>query len=214
MFRIGLTYVAFVMIALNTSMVEQTGAVEKFAATPGGPFMRVFGEALPPLGHVGFCQRHPRDCRAEPTLHEQVALGDDSRRQLQDVNDLVNRMVRPATDQELYGLLEYWNYPAGKGDCEDYVLLKQRILSERGWPKSALLITVVRDENGEGHAVLTVRTSDGDLILDNKRDEVMAWSSSPYAFVKRQSATDPRIWLSLAQPSDGGAAQVSGTKHK
>ena len=38
----------------------------------------------------------------------------------------------------------------------------------RGWPESKLLITVVRDENNEGHAVLTVRTDEGDFILDNR----------------------------------------------
>jgi predicted transglutaminase-like cysteine proteinase len=80
-----------------------------------------------------------------------------------------------------FGVIERWTYPdLGMGDCEDYVLLKRRKLMELGWPQSALLITVVRDENGEGHAILTVRTTRGDYILDN-----------------RQSGKDPRQWVSL-----------------
>ena len=53
------------------------------------------------------------------------------------------------TDLDLYGRIEHWTYPAAMGDCEDYVLLKRRLLRERGWPSSALLITVVRDENNK-----------------------------------------------------------------
>jgi predicted transglutaminase-like cysteine proteinase len=39
-------------------------------------------------------------------------------------------------------------------DCEDYVLLKRRMLMQAGWPREALLVTVVRDKKGDGHAVL------------------------------------------------------------
>ena len=90
--------------------------------------------------------------------------------EIQAVNTAVNTAVAPVTDLELYGKPEVWTYPtANKGDCEDYVLLKRRTLIEHGYPESTLLITVVRDENNEGHAVLTVRTDQGDFILDNKR---------------------------------------------
>ena len=58
--------------------------------------------------------------------------------------------------------------PRTKGDCEDYALLKRHTLIRKGWPVGSLLLTVVRDEKGEGHAVLTARTKQGDFILDNK----------------------------------------------
>ena len=58
------------------------------------------------------------------------------------------------------------------------MLLKRHLLTERGWPESTLLITVVRDENNEGHAVLTVRTDRGDLVLDNKRREILTWNAT------------------------------------
>ena len=68
---------------------------------------------------------------------------------------------------------------------------------ELGWPASALLITVVRDERGEGHAVLTARTAQGDFILDNKTDEIKVWHRTRYDFVMRQSYLNPRVWMSL-----------------
>jgi predicted transglutaminase-like cysteine proteinase len=80
------------------------------------------------------------------------------------------------------------------------VLLKRRILIQRGWPATALLITVVRDESNEGHAVLTVRTDRGDFVLDNKVNHVKAWADTPYTFVKRQSARNPLVWISLLPP--------------
>lgn len=164
-------------------------------------FMHEYGRTLPPIGHVEFCQRFVSECASAEEVTPRIAPGEEMRRDLRFVNDLVNEMVSPVTDQELYGRLEHWTYPDGKGDCEDYVLLKRRLLMERGWPASALLITVVRDHNDDGHAVLTVRTADGDLILDNKTERIATWNESGYRFVKRQSSRDPRVWVSLAPPS-------------
>ena len=48
-------------------------------------------------------------------------------------------------------------------------------------------MTVVIDEKGEGHAVLTLITSRGDLILDNKTNAVLPWTQTGYTFVKRES---------------------------
>jgi predicted transglutaminase-like cysteine proteinase len=164
-------------------------------------FMHEYGRTLPPIGHVEFCERFPSECEPDGTPHPRVTPDEGMRKDMRFVNDLVNEMVSPVTDKELYGRLEHWTYPAGEGDCEDYVLLKRRLLAERGWPENALLITVVRDRNGDGHAVLTVRTADGDLILDNKTGEILTWNESGYTFVKRQSSRDPGVWVSLAPPS-------------
>jgi len=61
------------------------------------------------------------------------------------------------------------------GDCEDYQLLKRKLLVEAGLPRRAMRMTVVIDDIDEGHALLTVRTDAGDLILDNKVDAVLPW---------------------------------------
>jgi predicted transglutaminase-like cysteine proteinase len=102
------------------------------------------------------------------------------------------------TDLEHYGVVEKWAYPEdGYGDCEDYVLLKRRMLMQIGWPRGALLITVVRDKKGDGHAVLTVRSDKGEFILDNQEAEILPWSETGYRYVKRQSQSDPNVWVSL-----------------
>ena len=84
---------------------------------------------------------------------------------------------------------------------------------ERGWPASALLITVVRDERGEGHAVLTARTMQGDFILDNKTDEIRVWHRTRYDFIMRQSYLNPRIWMSL-DPKEADASLPSAGVRK
>jgi predicted transglutaminase-like cysteine proteinase len=105
------------------------------------------------------------------------------------------------TDLDHWGVVEKWSYPDdGYGDCEDYVLLKRRLLMEAGWPREALLITVVRDRKGEGHAVLTVKTDKGEFILDNQNEEIVLWSETGYRFVKRQSQSDPNVWVALGDP--------------
>jgi predicted transglutaminase-like cysteine proteinase len=71
------------------------------------------------------------------------------------------------------------------------------MLMQAGWPRQALLITVVRDQKGEGHAVLTVKTDKGEFILDNQNEEILLWSDTGYRYVKRQSQTDPNVWVAL-----------------
>jgi predicted transglutaminase-like cysteine proteinase len=62
-----------------------------------------------------------------------------------------------------------------------------------------LLTTIVRDRQGLGHAVLTVSTSEGDYVLDNKIKSVVAVSATGYKFFSRQSSRDPRKWVSLTR---------------
>ena len=191
----------FVIVAavLAVPMTAAAGTAPRIdGQNPRSDFMRVFGETLPPIGHIGFCQRNPRECGSVAGKAKRVRLTAARQHDLRTVNTLVNDMVDPVSDAELYGRKEHWTYPAGKGDCEDFVLLKRRLLIARGWPSGALLITVVLDEEHQGHAVLTVRTTEGDFLLDNKRSEVLRWNASPYTFIKRQSFHDPRVWMSLA----------------
>lgn len=164
-------------------------------------FLQSFGETLPPIGYVNFCRARQDECVPSRRFADRVQLTRAKGAELAKVNASVNAAVLPVTDMDLYGEAEVWTYPVKKGDCEDYVLLKRRILIERGWPESALLITVVRDENNEGHAVLTARTDRGDLVLDNKLADVKAWADTPYTFVKQQSARNPLVWTSLLPPS-------------
>ena len=83
---------------------------------------------------------------------------------------------------------------------------------QAGWPASALLMTVVFDEKGEGHAVLTARTLQGDFILDNKTDEIKLWSKTGYQFVMRQSYLNPRVWMALDPREVNPSVALAGVR--
>jgi predicted transglutaminase-like cysteine proteinase len=174
--------------------------------------MRIFGPAQPPYGFISFCDRMPRECQQAPQEEQRFDLTTGRRTELEAINLAVNHEIKPVTDIELYGLADYWTVPARQGDCEDYVLLKRKRLMALGWPASALLITVVRDEKGEGHAVLTARTQQGDFILDNKTDEIRLWHQAPYQYVMRQSYLNPRVWLSLDPKERHQSMPLAGVK--
>jgi len=119
-----------------------------------------------------------------------VTWTQNRQRELSKVQKEVNSIV---PQDELVGY-DHWSFSVGnRGDCEDYDILKRHYPMAMGWPASALLLVVVNDENGLGHAVLIVRTSRGDILLDNKIEEVKYWYEALYIWLTRQSYTDPRI---------------------
>lgn len=164
-----------------------------------------------PIGYLQFCRQNPADCASVAGGPQRLTLSPTRMGELVEINALVNRAIVPVTDEKLYGVAEMWTYPSEQGDCEDYVLLKRRLLMDRGWPASALLITVVRDEKGDGHAVLTVTTSAGDLVLDNQAADIRFWRDTPYDYLKRQSKTDPNSWVSLRGDDNRRQISVGGT---
>jgi predicted transglutaminase-like cysteine proteinase len=182
------------------------------AATNRQAFMRVFAPTQPPIGFTALCLRSPDLCRGNLGQTPRVALTPERMEELRQVNEIANRTVRPVSDLELYGISEYWTLPGNRGDCEDFALLKQRLLMERGWPMGALLLTVVRDENRQGHAVLTVRTSGGDFLLDNRFDEVKRWYEAPYDYVKRQSSLNPANWVALVPLERSSPGQMASAE--
>lgn len=162
-----------------------------------------FEETLPPVGYVTFCATFKSECSnyglIEAFKPDLLALTPGLWSKLQRINLAVNAAVKPVSDDELYGKPEYWTYPTDAGDCEDYLLQKKKMLQEAGLPANALRITVVLDETGQGHAVLTVTTTEGDYILDNRRDDIRLWSDTGYTFLKRQSAHNPKHWVALKE---------------
>ena len=188
--RIGCTAL-IVMVSLTTAQ----------AANERPLFISVGPSARAPIGWVEFCVEHVRECDVKPLEARDVVLTPQAWKDLLRVNKWVNDQIKPMTDLDHWGVVERWSYPDdGFGDCEDYVLLKRRMLMQAGWPRQALLITVVRDQKGEGHAVLTVKSDKGEFILDNQEDQILLWSETGYRFVKRQSQSDPNIWVSLGDP--------------
>ncbi len=153
-----------------------------------------------PIGHYDFCKANPQECSIRPTDLAPAAMNDALWSKLTRITAKVNAAVKPMSDLEIYGKDEVWAYPdKGVGDCEDYVLEKRRELSRMGITLADLLITVVRKPDGEGHAVLTVRTDKGDYILDNLNDAVRPWEETGYRFLKRQAIDNTGRWVSIRE---------------
>ena len=182
-----------IFVAATLIATAKTGKAEE------RPLFISVGEATrAPIGWVEFCVEYDPECKTKPSAPRDVVLSGQAWKDLVRINRTVNTNVKPMTDMDHWGVVERWNYPDdGYGDCEDYVLQKRKMLMQAGWPREALLITVVRDKNGDGHAVLTVKTNKGEYILDNQTDDIAVWSDTGYRFVKRQSQSDPNVWLAL-----------------
>lgn len=155
-----------------------------------------------PIGHFEFCKKNTPECRIKSKAVPSLMGGQKTFALIKTVNERVNAAILPETDAAVYGKDEVWAYPAVAGDCEDYVLLKRRILMNRGISPANLLITVVRKPDGEGHAVLTVRTKSGDFVLDNLNDDVKPWDETGYRFLKRQSSEHTGHWVTIDGPKD------------
>lgn len=172
-------------------------ALAATAATAAPSFIPNGERTTQPIGHYELCQRITEECSQKTPRQAPIELTRALWGKLIDVNNAVNTEVAPRTDLEMWGVEEYWSYPGAEGDCEDYVLEKRRRLIQAGVPAGNLLITVVRQPNGDGHAVLTVRTSHGDFVLDNLEPRVLAWHATEYQFLKRQSERNSGQWVSV-----------------
>jgi predicted transglutaminase-like cysteine proteinase len=175
------------------------GATQSTAAPVGK-------ETSVPYGWVDFCQRYRGECDGPELTSSDVNLTPKAMKEIERVNQWVNANIRAMSDMEHWGVVDQWDYPTdGKGDCEDYALLKRKLLMDEGLPRQALLMTVVKDLNNEGHAVLMVKTNKGDFVLDNMRDDVRPWTQTGYRFVKRQSQSDQNVWVSIGAPTEAPA---------
>jgi predicted transglutaminase-like cysteine proteinase len=156
-----------------------------------------YGKTLPPIGYVQFCGDTPQACQQTGNVAGKLKMTKARWNLLAEVNAYINGKIAPKSDQDLYGVSERWTIPTDAGDCEDYVLLKKSTLQNLGVAASNLLITVVLDEKGEGHALLTVTTTEGDFVLDNRRNDILRWNKTDYTFLKRQSRENPLNWVAL-----------------
>jgi predicted transglutaminase-like cysteine proteinase len=192
-----ITNKTFAGVFIALAMLAGPAAASQSVDLSNPAFAPTTGPTSIPIGAAEFCKAHRTECGPGGSTVEVESLTDTGWQQLVSINDAINTSVAPVTDMDLYRVTEFWTYPAGKGDCEDFALEKRRQLIAKGWDPSALLMTVVRQQNGEGHAVLMVRTDRGDLVLDNQEGRVLLWKDTSYQFIKRQSQTDSRKWVGI-----------------
>ena len=163
-----------------------------------------------------FCNDHPDECIPSDQPPLALVFNPTMMETLRAVNMLANFTTNYVEDQKQYGREEYWAYPEGQGDCEDFALLKKKMLIERGFVPSALLITTAFNEQGEGHAFLTIRTTQGDFALDNADSEIMplseVWEKRGYTFAHIQDPQNPNVFHPVACPGERDACEERQSK--
>lgn len=185
------------VLAAFIALTAATGASAASVDLSHPAFARVTGPTSVPVGHAEFCRLNPGECPVYVSVADVTVLTEGRWAQLVGVNNEVNTSVVPISDQDYYHMAEFWTYPEGYGDCEDIALAKRRALIEGGWDPSTLLMAVVRESNGNGHAVLMVRTDRGDMVLDNQDGTIRLWAETPYHFLKRQSQANAAEWVDI-----------------
>jgi predicted transglutaminase-like cysteine proteinase len=165
-------------------------------------YAAVGAETSVPYGWVDFCGRRPEQCEVDRLAAVDVRLTEETWSRLDRINRDVNAAIEPVSNFDHWGtMLDHWDYPVdGKGDCKIYALFKRKKLLDEGFPRQALLMTIVRDLEGQGHAILTVKTDRGEFVLDNLSNEIRPWNATGYRFVKRQSQEDPNAWVAIGDP--------------
>ena len=142
-----------------------------------------------PLAYNLYCLKSPKDCRASgPKL---VKLDAKTISSLNRVNSSVNRSMRYVSDKG-----DTWGARGGSGDCEDFALEKRHQLIKSGIPAAALRMAAVKTKRGEYHAVLVVKTSKGDLVLDSIEKTIKAKSRTGYTW-RAVATSNPLKWQSL-----------------
>ena len=155
--------------------------------------MTVAGPTNQPIGHYEFCKQHPDEC-GTTGANDPLVLNEANWKQILEINYTVNNSVEPLTDDEIYGVEERWTYPGSVGDCEDYVVTKRARLIRMGLPPGALRIAFAKTRSGEGHAVLIVRTTKGDYVLDNRTSAIRPMSQTGLRFISMSTA-NPKKWV-------------------
>jgi len=171
---------------------------QTLAALPAsGLAASITGTARPIAAWTEFCERYASECavdRNEPAI---LTLTPAIWQTVNTVNRRVNKAIHAVTDQDHWNVADRWDLAEdGQGDCEDFQLRKRALLADAGLPRRAMRMTVVIDEKGEGHAVLTLITDRGDMVLDNKTNAIVPWHKTGYVFIKRESQ-DMTAWVSL-----------------
>lgn len=194
---------------IGRAIVTMAALLTAGSAFAAGAFMQTSGRTSQPIGHYEMCRRAPDECRQRSSMPGPVIMTPKLWSVVSRINSEVNGDYRPMTDWEMWGEEEVWSYPVAGADCEDFVLEKRRRLMKLGIPRGDLLITVLRQANGDGHAVLTLKTSVGDYVLDNLEPRIKIWSATSYTYLKRQSERDSGVWLSI---NDGRADAVASVR--
>lgn len=176
--------------ALSASLMIARDAVREAAMAA---FLVERQPTLAPMGQVQLCMDQPAACSEDAVGSPVVVATNITLRLLRAVNDDVNGAIKGRRDSAI----DHWAIAPAAGDCEDYALTKRVKLISLGLPAAALRLAVAVTPAGENHAVLVVRTTRGDLVLDNRVAEVLPVPALDLTLVAIQSGRRPDRWFSL-----------------
>ena len=188
--RLGMAALALLM---GFAMATPSLAID--ARRPNAAFVPIKGESAPPDGASHLCSTYDWACaKAGRTIQ----IGEAELEVIRAINNRANRSIRPISDMDQYRIAERWALPTKRGgDCEDYAIFKKQELVRAGFPPEQLLIAAVLDRNRQSHAVLVVRTENGDLVLDNLTSRIVSWQKTGYTFLRMQDPRQPNRWVSV-----------------
>lgn len=168
------------------------------------------GSAVRPISAWSeFCSKpeYARECLVDLREPRAIVLTPGVWARIERVNRNVNAGIAPLDDLAHRGREDVWDLAEdGRGDCEDLQLRKRHLLAAAGLPRRAMRMAAVALPDGTGHAVLTISTDRGDIVLDNRTDAVLPWGATGYAFLKRESQ-DGVGWVEV----DGSAPTSAPT---
>lgn len=170
---------------MKSGLIVAVAAV--FAMLAGMVEVQAAG-AQSPLGFKIFCLKYPNECKAGGK--SSLSMTDATMQTLKRVNLSVNNAIRPKNDSRGK---DVWTLNASTGDCEDYVITKRSRLIKMGLPAGALRIAYAKTRAGEGHAVLIVKTSQGDYVLDNRTNAIKLKAQAGLRFISISGA-NPKSW--------------------
>lgn len=193
--KLMLAAFAAVIFGGNVSPSLAVGPAGLAAPAPKGSLRIVSAKpTLAPFAFVSFCVAHGEECR-DDNRADTLVLTPLLLRELRRVNFQVNRDIKPENDVAGH---DEWSINVQRGDCEDYVLTKRSRLVKLGWPANKLRVAVTVTPNNNGHAVLVVSTDSGDLVLDNRNNDIRNWRDTDLRWLKIQSDTNPLFWNDLS----------------
>jgi predicted transglutaminase-like cysteine proteinase len=194
---------AATMVVCQSISAAQS-ADERLLGIPIGPRsalprLKFDKPVLAPFAYTLFCRRYEGECRDRPLFRGgSVPLTEARLADLTAVNQTVNRAIAPDPSERSLATEEAWLIDPARGDCNDYAVSKRHHLLKSGWPQRTLLLGEVVTAWGKRRLVLVVRTSGGDMVLDNLTPQIRLWSRTPYRWVRIQSPAYPRYWNLVA----------------
>jgi predicted transglutaminase-like cysteine proteinase len=128
------------------------------------------------------------------------------------INRAVDLAIAPASDETQWGVPDRWSDPletlqSGRGDCEDYAIVKYVALLQAGFARNDVKIVVLKNLfPNEDHAAVAVRVEGQWLILDNRTltlvQDTDVVRTIPL-FVLDQSGVRRFVWVSRNRRTAG-----------